>query len=205
MESKTNNIEKTNNIYHKLQIMRVTLQDSNITMTGHNKYSDFTYFELSDFMPVLNKIMLENKTTGIYQFGKEEASLRIVDIETKDEIVFTIPFSEVTVKGANAMQNIGALTTYTRRYLYMIAFEISEQDSYDTNANNDINKPDLNKPICEAQINSLRKLMETTGVTENAITERYEVNSIEEMTENVFYKVMQALNATKKKQESKEK
>ena len=47
-------------------------------------------------------------------------------------IEFSIPTANVSIQGATAMQNIGAVTTYARRYLYMIAMEISEDDNLDT-------------------------------------------------------------------------
>ena len=65
-------------------------------------------------------------------FEEERATLTLVNAEKPDEvIVFTSPMKEATLKGAHAIQNLGAVETYQRRYLYMAAFEIVEADVLD--------------------------------------------------------------------------
>ena len=44
------------NIYEKLQKARVELQSLGLKMGGHNKFADFKYFELKDFLPKVNEI-----------------------------------------------------------------------------------------------------------------------------------------------------
>ena len=73
-----------------------------------------------------------------------------------------IPIAELTLKGANAIQNVGGLTTYTRRYLYMIAFEIAENDEFDPNqqvpdkVQEEEKKKEINKKtISEKDVNAL--------------------------------------------------
>ena len=39
--------------------------------------------------------------------------------------------SELTLKGAHPIQNLGAIETYKRRYLYLTAYEIVESDYLD--------------------------------------------------------------------------
>ena len=53
-----------------------------------------------------------------------ESKHTIYDMESSDTLVFTSPMVESEVKGATKIQNLGAVETYQRRYLYMTAFEI---------------------------------------------------------------------------------
>ena len=67
-------------------------------------------------------------------FGKELASLTITDIEDGSEIVLTSPMAEANLKGCHPIQNLGAVETYTRRYLWVSAMEIVEHDALDSSA-----------------------------------------------------------------------
>jgi hypothetical protein len=70
--------------------------------------------------------------TGIISFGKEEASLTIVDVDTENRIVITSPMSTAALKGCHEVQNLGAVQTYLRRYLWVAALEIVEHDAIDS-------------------------------------------------------------------------
>jgi hypothetical protein len=41
---------------------------------------------------------------------------------------------ELDIKGANAMQSLGGIETYQRRYLYMSALDITENDMFDASS-----------------------------------------------------------------------
>jgi len=121
------------NIHEKLQTIRVELQKLDIIKTGKNKFVGYSYFELRDFLPIINELMLKNKLTSAITYSQDMAILRIVNIEKPDEFIdFTCPMSEAQLKGAHAVQNLGAVITYIRRYLYINAFEIVENDILDT-------------------------------------------------------------------------
>lgn len=120
------------NIYEKLQSMRVALQALNIKKSGKNTYAGYEYFELGDFMPPINQLMKEHGVCSIVSYGPEAATLTLINIEKPEEsIVFSSPMAEATLKGAHPIQNLGAVETYQRRYLYMTAFEIVEADALD--------------------------------------------------------------------------
>lgn len=120
------------NIYEKLQCMRVELQNMNIKKSGYNKFAGYYYYELGDYLPAINSLMKNHKVTSIVSFGSEKATLTLVNCEKTDEtIVFESPMEQATLKGAHPIQNLGAVETYSRRYLYMTAFEIVESDVID--------------------------------------------------------------------------
>jgi len=121
------------NIYEKLQTMRVELQKMKLKKTGENKFAHYSYYELGDFIPQINELMLKNKATSAISYGKEYATLYIIDSEKpKEQIHFSSPMSSASLKGCHEVQNLGAVETYLRRYLYTTAFEIVEADALDS-------------------------------------------------------------------------
>ena len=119
-------------IYEKLVNARIKLQSTSLKKSGHNKFAGYQYFELGDFLPAINSIFLDVGICSITTFDKDMASLRLVDIEDFSEALFTSPMAEANLKGCHPIQNLGAVETYQRRYLYMIALEIVEHDAIDS-------------------------------------------------------------------------
>lgn len=120
------------NVYEKLQDCRLKLSKADLKKSGQNAYTKGSYFELGDFLPKLTEIMAEDKLTSTITFDEEMAVLTLIDCEKpEDTIVFTSPMREATLKGTHPIQNLGAVETYSRRYLYTIAFDIVESDTLD--------------------------------------------------------------------------
>ena len=121
-------------VYKKLAKARVMLQGIEMTKSGHNKFAGYKYFELGDFMPHINRIFDELGLCGYVSFYKEEAILQIVDTDAPEtnSIVITSPMAEAALKGTHPIQNLGAVETYQRRYLWVTALEIVEHDALDS-------------------------------------------------------------------------
>lgn len=153
------------NIYEKLQTMRVDLQSMNLKKSGKNKFAGYNYYELGDFLPAINQLMLDNKVTSIITFSGENALLTLINTEKTDETIsFSSPMCEAVLKGAHPIQNLGAVETYSRRYLYMVAFEIVESDMLD--AVHDNKKAD-NKIICPSCGKIVQSIKRKDGVVLN--------------------------------------
>jgi hypothetical protein len=76
--------------------------------------------------------MKEVGLTPIISFGKELAEIRLVNDDKPEEvIVITSPMSEAALKGCHPVQNLGAVESYIRRYLWVAALEIVEHDALD--------------------------------------------------------------------------
>jgi len=116
----------------KLQAARIRLQKTKLSKSGYNKFAGYDYFELGDFLPAINEIFSELDLCSIVSFGKELATLTIIDTESGEEIVITSPMAEAQLKGCHPIQNLGAVETYSRRYLYVTALEIVEHDALDS-------------------------------------------------------------------------
>jgi hypothetical protein len=121
-------------VHKKLMEARILLQQAPLKKSGHNKFAGYSYFELGDFLPTINQIFAKVGLCGVVSFGKELASLTITDTTDGSEIVLTSPMAEANLKGCHPIQNLGAVETYTRRYLWVSAMEIVEHDALDSSA-----------------------------------------------------------------------
>lgn len=137
------------NVYQKLAKARAMLKAEGLKQSGNNKFAGYTYFELGDFLPSITKIEMGVGILSCVTFGKEEATLTVYNTDEGKEaekIVFTTPMSTAQLKGCHEVQNLGAVETYIRRYLYNTAYEIVECDALNATSGKDENKPE-NKPV----------------------------------------------------------
>lgn len=118
-------------IYDKLNDCRLAFKNANVKKSGKNTYAGYDYFELDDILNALVPILASNRATTMVNFTPEGATLTFTDCETKESIVFTSPMSTASLKGCHEVQNLGAVESYIKRYLYQNAFEIAEPDSLD--------------------------------------------------------------------------
>ena len=119
-------------VYKKLQQARMLLQNTKLSKSGKNKFAGYEYFELGDFLPAIQKICLDQGLCGTVSFTQDTAYLTIYDVEKPDQFTtFTSPMSSASLKGCHDVQNLGAVQTYLRRYLWTNAFEIVEHDALD--------------------------------------------------------------------------
>lgn len=121
-------------VHKKLMTARIMLQQTNLKKSGHNKFVGYQYFELGDFLPHVNVIFNDVGLCGVISYDSEIASLTITDVDDGTNIVITSPMVEANIKGAHPIQNLGAVETYTRRYLWVTAMEIVEHDALDSSA-----------------------------------------------------------------------
>lgn len=132
---------KEKNLYLKIQAVKEKLLKANIKKSGHNKFAGYTYYELSDFIPYIIKFCNEEKIFTSITFTNEYATLTIINSENPSEkIRYTSPMRELSLKGCNEIQGLGGVETYSRRYLYMSAFDIIENDMFDAVVNSEVDK-----------------------------------------------------------------
>jgi hypothetical protein len=119
-------------VHKKLMAARVALQGKKLTKTGLNKFVGYKYFELGDFLPEIQIIFNDLGLCGVVSYGVTEATLCITDVDDGTIIVIASPMAAAELKGAHPIQNLGAIETYQRRYLWMTAMEIVEHDVIDS-------------------------------------------------------------------------
>jgi hypothetical protein len=118
-------------VYKKLNNARLELQNTKLSKSGHNKFAGYKYFELGDFLPTINNIFSKAGLCGVVSFTSDLATLTITDIDDNSQIVITSPMGSAALKGCHEVQNVGAVETYQRRYLWVVAMEIVEHDVLD--------------------------------------------------------------------------
>lgn len=124
-------------IYEKLQKCRCELQSMNLKKSGKNKFAGFSYYELADIMPTINSLFLKYKLCSNFSIENGQANLIIYDWEDDTEnMIFTSPIADLELKGCTAVQSLGGIHTYLKRYLYLNALEIVEADMLDAQAGN---------------------------------------------------------------------
>lgn len=191
------------NLFQKLQKARVELQEMNLKKSGHNKFAGFSYYELSDFLPAINIICNNVGLFTAISFENDYAILKIYDCEEMNRFVeFKSPMKEIQQKGCNEIQALGSVETYSRRYLYLTAFEIVENDFSDAVIGKDDNKPVKPKTITSdtiKQVNTLAKQYAELAKREiddvmNVLSEKYQFAKLESLTENIGQAMCKQLN-----------
>jgi hypothetical protein len=121
------------NVYQKLNVARQKFHGIELKKSGHNKFAGYKYFELADFIIPALDIFNQVGLTGVITFGSEIAHMSIVDNDKpEDRIIISSPMSTAALKGCHEVQNLGAVQTYLRRYLWVAALEIVEHDAIDS-------------------------------------------------------------------------
>jgi len=118
-------------VYMKLNAAREKFHSLKLTKTGENKFAGYKYFELGDFLIPALQVFREFDLCAVVSFTKETASMTITNIVDGSQIVLTSPMGSAALKGCHEVQNIGAVETYQRRYLWVAALEIVEHDALD--------------------------------------------------------------------------
>lgn len=130
--------EELMNIYQKLNRARNQFHATELKKTGYNSFAKYYYFELGDFLIPALAIFAEHDLCAVVSFDKETASMRIIDIDVPEStIVLTSPMGSAALKGCHEVQNIGAVETYQRRYLWVAALEIVEHDALNSTTGSD--------------------------------------------------------------------
>jgi putative phage essential recombination function protein len=120
------------NIYQKLMNVRTNFHKLELKKSGHNKFANFKYFELGDFLVPATKLLDEEGLCPIVTFDNEVAKMVLVNTDNPSETIeFTSPMRDLELKGANSMQSLGGCETYQTRYLYIQLLNIVESDSFD--------------------------------------------------------------------------
>lgn len=214
-------------VYKKLQKARIALQGQKLTKSGKNKFAGYEYFELGDFLPAIQTICNDIGLCGVVSFSNEMAYLQINDVEDGTSIMFTSPMSSASLKGCHDVQNLGAVQSYLRRYLWVNAFEIVEHDALDATMGKEEPvkkiepKPVPAKPkpttgawqISLADNEDIGAWMETLGAGCDALlslatsvddvatifkTNRSVFDKAKSLDETAYAKIMEKFSATKK-------
>jgi len=185
------------NVYQKLAIARAELGNRPLKKSGVNKYAGYSYFELNDFIGEINKIFKELNLISVFnikvsELGVETAFLDIVNADIPEETIrFEASTAEAGMKGATPIQMLGAKHTYMRRYLWLEAMEIAENDAQDAQDKSKEEKPTTQKQLALASLGQVKILSAQDPERIKKMLEYYHVQEIKDLT------MMQASEAIK--------
>ena len=123
------------NIWQKLLLVRDEFAQAEIKKSGKNMQLTSKFFELADIVPIARPIFNKYRLLHHTTMASGKAVMTIIDVDSPDnKIVFELDVQ--TYEGNKAVtppQAYGAVVTYYRRYLYMVALDIVEADYLDGN------------------------------------------------------------------------
>ena len=170
------------NLYEKIQNIKSDFLKENVKKSGKNKFANYTYYELADITPVLIELFKKYKVFTKFSYSKEYATLEIVNIEDpKEREIYTSPMEELDLKGCNKIQALGGVETYQRRYLYLSAIDIIENDMFDATISEEKEKQTEENNIYI----KISKLMTQKGVLANEVSEHFGKKSNEMSNEEL--------------------
>ncbi len=111
----------------RLQKARIALKEIDMKRSGVG-YTKAKYYTLEDMLPAVTRVAKEYEITPAFTFNNDTATLTIYDWYSDDVIVFESPMVAMSDSKMNAIQSLGSLETYQRRYLLQIAFDITDED-----------------------------------------------------------------------------
>jgi hypothetical protein len=160
-------------VYKKLVEVRNELQTMPLSKSGHNKFAGYKYFELGDFLPAIQGLFKKHGLCDVISFTQDLATMVIYDTDDGSNVTFTSPMGSAQLKGCHEVQNIGAVETYQRRYLYVTALAIVEHDALDAVTGS---QPVEVKPVVKPQepeqnLDALAEVLITFGDTCESLKE----------------------------------
>lgn len=180
-------------VYAKLNAARAAFHAKSLKKSGKNSFAGYSYFELGDFLIPALQVFEAYGLCPVVSFTDTMAHLDLVDVENGERISFTSPMAEANLKGTHPIQNLGAVETYQRRYLYMAALEIVEHDAIDASRPIEENTTQVSMK----QVEAMQDLIQITQSDVAAICKKLKVSSIKEMTQDQYAYVMSVLEKKK--------
>lgn len=191
--------------------IRVELQNSKIKKSGKNRFAGFEYFELADFLPKLNELMLEYGVNDRYTIDNDLAKLELIKGEERQEytmpfVIFPTPLNKSGQPSMQDIQYLGALNTYYKRYLYLNAFGITDGEVIDSMDNSKLDKGVSFKAGDNAEkevlklLSKMSELELDTNSDHEEILKYYKVESNQDMTLEQLEDCIKTLEKKKQKQ-----
>lgn len=150
MEKEIKNEEVKRNLNESIIKIRVDLQNSKLKKSGKNKFAGFDYFELADFLPRLNELMLQEGINDRFYIKDDYATLELqkgeeINSYTMPFVMFEVPMNKGGIPSMQKIQYLGALNTYYKRYLYLNAFGITDGEIIDSMDNSNLEKSPIDE------------------------------------------------------------
>jgi hypothetical protein len=185
-------------VHRKLSRARQKFHTLELKKSGKNTFAGYEYFELGDFLIPALQVFDEIGLGSTISFTADLATMTIRDLDNpEDAIELTSPMGSAALKGCHEVQNIGAVETYQRRYLWVAALEIVEHDAVD--ATNGKIAPETNGKVNDKQFRELQKAVDRTGADLARFCAYFQVPSLKDVPAERYAEALQALEAKAKR------
>lgn len=208
------------NIFEKLLNVQSEL---NAPKGQWNAFSKFKYRSCEDILEAVKPLLKKVKASLIVRdelvqigdrfYVKATAEFYDVESENSGEKLSTSAYAreELTKKGMDSSQITGSASSYARKYALNGLFCIDDNQDADSKDNTEklgksekemqAKQKEIEKQtIGQAKINVIKKELERTGINEGPILKRYKIQKMEDITEELFPKVVSALKKTPSKE-----
>ena len=119
-------------LFTKIQEAKIKFLNAGVKKSGWNNGFKYHYYELKDIVPPALKIFSDLNLATQFKFDQTIGKMIVYDLDTGYSTEYTSPLPILDGRDTReAMQNIGAVETYTRRYLYLQLFDVVEADQFD--------------------------------------------------------------------------
>ena len=172
------NMANPKNVYQRLLEARVLFMEEDVKKSGKNMKMSYKYFELQDIVPVATPIFQKVGLLPVVTFDDSAAVMTIFNVDNPGEfVIFTSPMRDIEPiisnktggEVTNAIQRLGSVETYQRRYLYMVALDIVESDSIEPTTGD--NPPPAPKPTAPATPEKRQEVTKTLTAPDGNATE----------------------------------
>ena len=180
------------NIHAKLAAARAEFHQLELKKSGHNKFAGYKYFELADFVVPGMSVLANHQLVPVISFAEHLATLTLTDTESGEQLAITSPMSSAALKGCHEIQNLGAVQTYLRRYLWVTLLEIIEHDALDSS------EPVVTRLVTKAQAKKLSQLIESLPPEKGETVAKWvaaKFGSADKMTTDAYNTVLKRLEA----------
>jgi hypothetical protein len=166
-------------VYKKLAEARVQLLSVDMKKSGKNKFAGYEYFELGDFLPHTHRIFNDVGLLGVFSFEGPNATLTIHDTDATGSVAFVSPVVSASNSKGQPIQDLGSTHTYLRRYLWLMALELTESDAVDAAPQAEKVPAKVEKPVEKPAENPNHALfVEKTIEWANLITKKADLADI---------------------------
>lgn len=152
-------------VYFKLQEARTEMLRRPMKKSGKNKFAGYEYFELGDFIPIAHDVFHKVGLCGVFSIFDGVASLQVFESTTGASISFQAPCVMAHNPKGQAIQDLGSTLTYLRRYLWLMALELTENDTVDA----------ITDPHEQGRLNALKTEAKPEPKTEVKVEAKAEV------------------------------
>lgn len=174
-------------ILKKLADARDYIKELDIVKDGRNTFSKYDYFTPVLVSSLVHQACMKfNMTTLFSMLGDEQGlygSLVLVDLDSGEHVSFEMRTAVPEIKATNITQQYGGAETYTKRYLKMSVFDITDNKmEFDSKDNRKTVKPKLSKgsKAYEKAVEYLKN-----GGDIRAIENKYEIEDIASLKKDI--------------------